>query len=57
MPLDERLRQLISEGAPLASIRTAAQQTGMRRLAEEGQRLVDEGMTIPLEVHRVVQMV
>ena len=57
MPLDERLRQLIVEGAPLASIRTAARQAGMRTLGEEGQRLVDEGMTIPLEVHRVVQMI
>ncbi len=57
MPLDERLRQLISEGAPLAAIRDAARQAGMRALGEEGQRLVDEGVTIPLEVHRVVQMV
>ncbi len=57
MPLDERLRHLITEGAPLASIRTAAREAGMRTLGEEGQRLVDEGVTIPLEVHRVVQMV
>ncbi|MCC6909708.1 MAG: Flp pilus assembly complex ATPase component TadA [Phycisphaerales bacterium] len=57
MPLDERLRQLISEGAALASIRAAAREAGMRTLGEEGQRLVDEGKTIPLEVHRVVQMV
>ncbi len=57
MPLDERLRQLISEGAPLAAIRTAAREAGMRTLGDEGKRLVDAGMTIPLEVHRVVQMV
>ncbi len=56
MPLDEHLRQLIVEGAPLASIRIAARQAGMRTLGQEGQRLVDEGVTIPLEVHRVVQM-
>ncbi len=56
MPLDEGLRQLIIESAPLASIRVAARQAGMRTLAEEGQRLVEEGITMPLEVHRVVQM-
>ncbi len=57
MPLDEPLRQLISEGAALVSIRAAARESGMRTLREEGQRLVEEGKTIPLEVHRVVQMV
>jgi general secretion pathway protein E len=57
MPIDEGVRQLIVEGAPLAAIRAAARRHGMRTLAEEGQRLVDEGVTIPLEVHRVVQMV
>jgi len=57
MPLDERLRQLISVGAPLSEIRSAARQAGMRTLGEEGQRLVAEGITIPLEVHRVVQVI
>ncbi|MCL4198905.1 MAG: GspE/PulE family protein [Phycisphaerales bacterium] len=57
MPVDERLRQLIAAGAPLAELRSAARQAGMRTLGEEGQYLVDEGITIPLEVHRVVQMI
>ncbi len=57
MPIDEPIRQLIVDGAPVSAIRVAARNGGMRLLGEEGQRLVEAGITTPVEVHRVVQMV
>lgn len=56
MPINEPIRELICDSASLSALRTAAKDAGMHTLAQEGDRLVHEGRTIPLEVHRVVQM-
>lgn len=51
--IDERVRELISGGAPLRELRSAAREGGMRALIEEGERLVREGRTTEAEVRRV----
>lgn len=56
LPINDQIRQLISNGAPPATISEAARQAGMRTLAQEGQRLVNEGLTSALEVSRVVDL-
>ena len=55
MVIDEPIRELISRGAALADLRTAAQANGLRTLREEGQRLVAAGRTTRTEAHRVVE--
>ncbi len=55
MVIDEPTRELISRGAALADLRTAAQASGLRTLREEGQRLVAAGRTTRTEAHRVVE--
>ncbi|MEE9128656.1 MAG: GspE/PulE family protein, partial [Phycisphaerales bacterium] len=55
MVIDELTRELISRGAALADLRTAAQANGLRTLREEGQRLVGAGRTTRTEAHRVVE--
>jgi general secretion pathway protein E len=53
--IDESTRDLISRGAALADLRSAAQANGLRTLREEGQRLVAAGRTTQPEAHRVVE--
>lgn len=55
LTVDETIRELINHGAALADIRAAARKGGMRTLAEDGQRLVERGVTNEMEVKRVVQ--
>ncbi len=58
--VDERVCELISSRAALSAIRNAARNADppappLRTLAEDGQRLVEAGVTSSLEVQRVVQ--
>ncbi len=50
MDTDENIRQLILKSASTDQIRAAARQAGMRTLAEDGWRLVAEGITTVEEV-------
>ena len=50
MDTDETIRRLILENASTDQIRAAARATGMRTLAEDGWRLVAEGITTVEEV-------
>jgi len=45
MAVDDDLRALIHERAPEAALRRAAEANGLRSLRDDGQRLVDEGVT------------
>lgn len=53
--IDEQIRELVATNAPLARLREAARQGGMRTLQEDGERLVAAGRTTVDEVRRVVQ--
>jgi general secretion pathway protein E len=55
MEVDEELRSLVARGGDLAELRAAARRKGMRTLKEEGDRLVAQGVTTPLEVERVIE--
>jgi general secretion pathway protein E len=55
LPIDEAMRERITSGTSLSALRDAARAAGMRTLAEEGNRLIDDGVTSRLEVDRVVQ--
>jgi general secretion pathway protein E len=55
MEIDESLRSLIARNAPLGEIRNAARAKGMKTLREEGERMVGEGVTTPVELERVIQ--
>ncbi|MBU0553466.1 Flp pilus assembly complex ATPase component TadA [Myxococcota bacterium] len=52
--VDDHIRQLIRQKAPLDLIEDAARARGMLTLAESGLRLVLEGLTTPDEINRVV---
>jgi type IV pilus assembly protein PilB len=56
LEIDERLRQLVSQGATDAQIRQAAIENGMRSIGEDGLRKVLEGRTTMEEVTRVVYL-
>ena len=56
LEIDERLRQLISQGASDSQIRQAAIENGMRSIGEDGLRKVLEGRTTMEEVTRVVYL-
>jgi len=56
--VDDDIRAFIARGASTAELRHAARthaECGMRTLAEEGSRLVREGVTSELEVKRVLE--
>ncbi|MCH8271207.1 MAG: type II/IV secretion system protein [Planctomycetes bacterium] len=55
LTVDDRVRESITQGGSPAEIRAGAIDAGMRRLSQEGARLVSEGLTGQLEVDRVVQ--
>lgn len=55
LEVDDAMRVLIHEGASEARIRQAAMDGGMRLLRQDGQRLVDAGVTTPSEVLRVTK--
>jgi len=50
MPINEKIRQLVIDGAPAATVRQAAIASGMRTLREAGIRKVLEGTTSLEEV-------
>lgn len=54
MLVDETVRALITTRAPVAEIKQAAVQTGMRTLAQDGLKKVILGVTSPEEVSGVV---
>ncbi|MEK8052496.1 GspE/PulE family protein [Ideonella sp. DXS22W] len=51
--VDDTLRTLIGERAPLARVRAAARALGARPLRESAQALVDQGLTTQAEADRV----
>jgi type II secretory ATPase GspE/PulE/Tfp pilus assembly ATPase PilB-like protein len=50
MDTDEEIRQMILKNASTDQIRNVARRTGMRTLAEDGWRLVAQGVTTVEEV-------
>ena len=56
LEIDERIRQLVSQGASDSQIRQAAIENGMRSIGEDGLRKVLEGRTTMEEVTRVVYL-
>lgn len=52
--VDQALRQAISDANDLQAIKAIAKQAGMISLADEGARLVQQGITTPEEVERVI---
>ncbi|MEY2852382.1 MAG: hypothetical protein RL549_1081 [Verrucomicrobiota bacterium] len=48
--VDDEIRHLINENAPVSKIRQRARDLGMRTLREDGIRKVASGMTTPEEV-------
>lgn len=54
--ISDEVRRLVSAGASLAEIRTAANAAGMRTFAAEGQALIDGGRTTKAEVERVLNL-
>jgi general secretion pathway protein E len=55
MSVDDKLRSLIHNRAAESQIFVAAESQGMRPMREDGQRLVDEGITSLEEVLRVTR--
>jgi general secretion pathway protein E len=55
MVADDKVRALIHSRAAESQIFVAAEATGMRPMREDGQRLVDEGITSLEEVLRVTR--
>jgi type II secretory ATPase GspE/PulE/Tfp pilus assembly ATPase PilB-like protein len=53
LPLDDRIRMMITGSASAVEIRLAAQDAGWRPLFQDGWRLVRAGVTSPREVLRV----
>lgn len=53
MQMTDPIRELISDAASAAQIRSAAWHEGWRSLQEDGQRLIDAGVTTQTEIQRV----
>ncbi len=56
MLMNARIRELAFQQAPVADIREAAIQNGMRDLAHDGRLKVLNGVTTPAEIARVAQV-
>ncbi|MCA9284531.1 MAG: type II/IV secretion system protein [Phycisphaerales bacterium] len=54
LPMDDALRNLVSDGRPLSELREAAIRAGMTTLLAEGRRLAEGGITTDEEVQRVL---
>ena len=54
LEIDDTLRRLIAERAPLEGLRRHAAASGFRTLAEDGDRKVAAGWTSPAEVRRIL---
>ena len=57
MCLDSVMQELISNGASLGELRSAAKTRGMKTLRQSGEELVKQGRTTIAEVDRVVEVV
>ncbi|MFO1217759.1 MAG: type II secretion system ATPase GspE [Burkholderiaceae bacterium] len=55
MEVDDKLRSLIHNRAAESQLFVAAEANGLKPMREDGQRLVDEGLTSPEEVLRVTR--
>jgi len=55
MEVDDKLRALIHNRAAESQLFVAAEANGLRPMRDDGQRLVDEGVTSPEEVLRVTR--
>ena len=55
MVADDEVRSLIHNRAAESELVAAAQQGGMRSMREDGERLIDEGITSAEEVLRVTR--
>ena len=55
MTTNDHVRSLIHSGAPEAQVRQAASQAGLRSMREDGERLVEQGVTSLEEVLRVTR--
>jgi general secretion pathway protein E len=55
MEVDDKLRALIHSRAAESQLFVAAEANGLKPMREDGQRLVDEGLTSPEEVLRVTR--
>jgi general secretion pathway protein E len=53
LQMTEPIRELVSASASASELRRCAHQTGWRSLREDGQRLIDAGLTTPTEIERV----
>tara|TARA_R110002072_G_C7977582_1_gene535728 strand:+ start:5937 stop:7454 length:1518 start_codon:yes stop_codon:yes gene_type:complete len=51
--MTDPIRELISDAASASQLRSAAWTEGWRSLQEDGQRLIDAGITTQAEIHRV----
>ena len=52
----ESMRERIAAGITASALRAEAKRSGMRTLQDEGRRLVEAGITTPLEVARVASV-
>ena len=55
MAVDDKVRGLIHSRAAESQIFVAAEAGGLRSMREDGERLVEEGITSPEEVMRVTR--
>ena len=55
MVADDKVRSLIHSRAAESQLFVAAEEGGFTSMREDGQRLVDEGVTSPEEVMRVTR--
>jgi general secretion pathway protein E len=55
MAADEKVRALIHSRAAESQLFVAAEAAGLRSMREDGQRLIDEGITSPEEVMSVTR--
>ena len=55
MVMNNELRELAFNRAPMIEIRRAAKATGMRTLADDGKRKILRGITTPQEIARITQ--
>jgi general secretion pathway protein E len=55
MVADDKVRALIHNRAAESQIFVAAEAGGLRSMREDGQRLIDEGITSPEEVMSVTR--
>ena len=55
MVADDKVRALIHNRAAESQLFVAAEAAGLRSMREDGERLVDEGITSPEEVMRVTR--